>query len=252
MSIKVPKYVIQQSQAPKSFLQQHWLAVTLVILAVLAFLIGRYYNIDLLNAFQGQKQTWDEMNQQLSAEVEQSRKTIRAQELQAKINQQALSQLQDDLAASVQEISKLKAELVFYENLLSNKNRITKLRVFELTARAVGELVELKMVLAQKIEKARITKGEVKLTLTGIKDDQAVELDLVEQFKLNNAYEFKYFQIMNHIIKPPEGFIPTALLVELQGDGKNTKVISERFLWSDIFKQTTLEPEEELPIRQTQ
>ncbi len=252
MTIKVPKYVIQQSKAQKSFLQEHWVALTLIGLAVLAFLIGRYNNIDLLNAFKGQKQTWDDINQELSTEVEQSRKKIRALELEAKINKQALSELQNDLATSVQQVANLKADLVFYENLLSNKDRITKLRVFELTAEPQGELIAIKMVLAQKIEKARINSGTLKLKLTGIKDDQSEELDLVEQFMLDNEYEFKYFQVMNHIIKLPDGFIPTALLVELQGDGKNTKVISERFLWSDIFKQTSVEAEEELPGSQTQ
>ncbi len=235
MTIKIPKYEIKQQQQQQSYVRKHWVIFGLMALAVATFLLGRFSQIDILNAFKGQKETWSEVNEQLSTEVEANRKTIQNLQLTQKINQQALDELQLNLAESLNENATLQAELAFYENLLGNKDRIRQLKVFELSALPVDDLIEIKLVLAQKLEKAQVIKGKIALHLKGIQQDKGVELDLIEQFKLNNVYEFKYFQVINYIIKLPEGFNPTALSVELQGSGRNSKVITESFLWSDVF-----------------
>ncbi|TDR23428.1 hypothetical protein C8D91_0289 [Marinicella litoralis] len=229
---------MQQATDEPSFIRQHWLMFSLMVLAVVTFLIGRYSNIDMLNAFKGQKRTWDEVNQQLTAENEQQKKTISLLETEVKIKNQAIAELQKSLDSLTQEKSTLKADLVFYENLLSHKDTINKLRVFDIEIEEQGELVFIKMVLAQKLQKADLTEGTLVMKLTGITEQTGTVIDLVEQYKLDNDYAFKYFEIKKYTISLPKGFNPTTLLVELHGKNKRQKVVSEQFQWSELLSRS--------------
>jgi hypothetical protein len=245
VTIKTPKYVIHEAKDEKSFVRQHWLMFSLIGLAILTFLIGKYSNIDVLNAFQGQKKTWVEMNQQLTEENEQQRKSISVLQTEVKVKQQAINELQKDLLELTEEKDALKAELVFYENLLSHKDDIKTLRVFDIGVQKQGDVLLLSMVLAQRLQRADVIKGQVKLELKGIQNEQGKILDLVEQFKLNDAFEFKYFQVKKYTISLPKGFNPTMLLVELNPKSSRQKTVTEQFQWSDIINRTTAEVADE-------
>lgn len=245
MDIKTPKYIIKQAEDKPSFIKQHWMIFSLVGLAILTFLIGRYSHLDVLQAFKGQKQTWGEINQQLTETNEANKKTISLLQTEVKVKEQAIIELQRNIGVMNEENSQLKADVSFYENLLSHKDDINKLRVFEVSATPTDEWISLQIVLAQKLEKAQLVKGQLSLQLKGIKNDKGEQIDLVNQFKLNNDYEFKYFQIKKYTISLPKGFNPTTLLVELKG--KNKQVISELFQWSEIFKNS-LNDTEQKPV----
>jgi len=229
---------MQPATDEPSFIRQHWLLFSLLALAVITFLIGRYSNLDMLNAFKGQKITWDDVNQQLTAENEKQRKTISLLETEVKVKNQAITELQQSLDALTQEQATLKTDLVFYENLLSHEDTINKLRVFDLKAEPQNGMILLKVVLAQKLQKAQLTEGTIKLKLTGIKDDSGEVIDLIDQYKLDDSYAFKYFQIKKYAISLPKGFNPTSLLVELHGKNKRQKMISEQFQWSELLSHS--------------
>lgn len=237
VEIKTPKYVIQQAEDKPSFVRQHWVIFSLLGLAILTFLIGRYSHLDVLQAFKGQKQTWSEINQQLSDTKEANQKTISLLKTEVKIKEQAIKELQLSISQMSEDNSLLKAEVAFYENLLSHKDGINKLRVFEITAEPRDDWISLQVVLAQKLEKAKVVTGKLSLKLKGIQAGKGEEIDLIKQFKLNNDYEFKYFQVKKYTISLPNGFNPTTLLVELKG--KNKQTISELFQWSDVIKNST-------------
>lgn len=239
MEIKTPKYVIQTANKKPSFLKAHWLMASLLGLVVLTFILGRYSNIDMLQAFKGQKQTWVEVNQQLTEENEANKITISQLKTAVKIKEQAIKELQQNISSINDDNAALKADLAFYENLLSHKDGIKKLRVFEVQAEPVNELIQLRIVLAQKLEKAQVIKGQVELKLKGIQDDSGKTLNLVEQFELENDFEFKYFQVKKYAISLPKGFNPTVLLVELKS--RNKKTVSEQFQWSDILIDSSIE-----------
>lgn len=233
--------MIQTASKKSSFLREHWVLASLLGLAVVTFLLGRYSNIDMLQAFKGQKQTWVEANQQLTAENEANKKTISQLKTAVKIKEEAIKELQQNITRLNQDNDALKADVVFYENLLSHKDGIKKLRVFEVEAHAMDDLVELKVVLAQKLQRAQVVKGRLRLKLKGVQDAEGKTLDLIELFELDNDFEFKYFEIKKYAISLPKGFIPTLLLVELQS--KNKMVVSEQFQWADIIRDSLRELE---------
>ena len=237
MTVKTPKYIITQAEEKPSFIRQHWLMFSLLGLAGLAFLIGRYSNIDVLNAFKGQKETWEEVNQELTATNEQQERTISQLRTEVKVKEQAIAELQNNLLLLTEEKDALKADLRFYENLLSHKDDIKSLRVFDLEASGPPDMLSLKLVLAQRLQRAQVVDGQINLQLTGLQNDEGQVLDLVEQFKLDNSYSFKYFQIRKYTISLPKGFIPTTLLVELQSTNKRQSAVSETFEWSEIWHQ---------------
>jgi len=238
VTIKTPKYVIQQAKEPPSFVKKHWLMFSLIGLAFLTFLIGRYSNLDVLNAFKGQKVTWDEVNQQLTAQNEAQLKSISLLETELKVKDQAIKELQQSLTKLSQEKASIKADLAFYENLLSHKDGIKTLRVFDLQADVVEDWVNLKVVLAQKLEKAQVISGTLGLELTGVKQNKGEVINLIEQFKLDDDFEFKYFQIKKYTFSLPKGFNPTTLLVELKSTTNRKKVITEQFQWSEIVNNS--------------
>lgn len=211
---------------------------SLIGLAVLTFLIGKYSSLDVLNAFQGQKKTWVELNQQLTEENEQQRKTISQLQTELKVKQEAIKELQKGLKSVADEKAELKSELVFYENLLSHKGDIKTLRVFDIQVREKAGLMNLNLVLAQRLQRADVIKGKVALELKGVQDDQGKSLNLMAQFELDDEFEFKYFQVKKYAFTLPKGFIPTMLLVELNPDSKKQKAVSEQFQWSEIINHT--------------
>jgi len=233
VDVKTPKYVIKQAEEKPSFIKQHWIGFSLLGVALLTFLVGRYSHFDVLQAFKGQKQTWSEVNQQLNITNEANKKTISLLKTEANVKQQAIIELQRNISVMSEENAVLKADVAFYENLLSHKDNIKKLRVFEVQGEWVDDWVQLKVVLAQKLEKAQLVKGQIKLSLKGIQDEAGETINLVERFELENNFEFKYFQIKKYAISLPKGFNPTLLLVELQS--KNKTVVTEEIQWSDII-----------------
>jgi hypothetical protein len=242
VSVKTPKYIITQAEEKPSFIRQHWLMFSLLGLAVLTFLIGRYSNIDVLNAFKGQKETWEEVNQELSATNEQQQKIISQLQTEVKVKEQAINELQNNLLLLTEEKDALKVDLRFYENLLSHKDDIKSLRVFDLKASGPSEMLSVKLVLAQRLQRAQVVDGLINLQLTGLQDGEGQVLDLVEQFKLDNRYSFKYFQIRKYTISLPKGFIPTTLLVELQSTNQRQSAVSETFDWGEVWRQNSSTP----------
>lgn len=236
MSSKTPQYIIKQAAEQRSFVRRHWLLVTLLGLVIGAFFFGRYHNVDVLKAFKGQKQTWTEVNEQLSEENRQQSATISRLQTELKVKDQALETLKLDLNQLNEEIAQLKADVGFYENLLSHKDNIKTLRVFEAMAQPVADYIQLKIVLAQKLEKARTKSGTLTLNLLGIQNDKAQQIDLIETFKLDNTFSFKYFEIKNYAITLPDGFIPTTLLVELHSKDNRPEKMTERIDWQGIWQ----------------
>ncbi|KAA3638306.1 MAG: hypothetical protein DWP95_12880 [Proteobacteria bacterium] len=252
MSTKTPRYIIRTEQEQASFIRRHWLLLSLIGLVIVAFFYGRYYDIDVLKAFKGQKQTWTEVNQHLSDENQQQSVTISRLQTELKVKDQALQLLKLDLDKLNQEILQLKADVGFYENLLSHKDTIKTLRVFEAVAKPVANHIQLKIVLAQKLEKARTKTGTLTLNLLGISDDQAKQIDLIKQFDLDNGFSFKYFEIKNYAITLPDGFIPTAILVELHSQDNRPTTVTERIAWQDVWQADTgneeIQPPSDQPL----
>ena len=239
MSVKTPRYIIQQQPEQASFVRRHWLMVSLLVLAVMTYLLGRYTNIDVLQAFKGQQKTLVEDNQKLNAENEALKIQVSQWKTEAQVKTQAIKELQKLLQATDDKHAELKQEVQFFESLLSAKGQVSQLGVLKATVTQHDELSKIQVVLAQKLTKATEKTGKITLRLRGIVDEKGDTLNLTQQFSLGNQFSLKYFQVLNFSIKIPEGFKPTTLLVELESKNNKPRTISEQFEWSAITQTET-------------
>lgn len=236
MSVKAPRYVLQKASEPSSFVRRHWLFVSLMVLAVLTYLLGRYTNFDVLQAFKGQQKTLVTENQTLKAENEDLKFQVSQWKTEAQVKTQAIQELQTMIAQQENQLSELKSEVVFFESLLINPSQNPGLSVFKAEAKPVNGHTQIQLILSQKMTKAQEKSGNIDLLLKGIKGASGETLDLTEQFGLVDQFKLKYFQIMNFGINIPEGFQPTELVVTLKVKGNKPPVIKSQFAWSDIYK----------------
>lgn len=234
MSVKTPRYIIQQQPEQASFVRRHWLMVSLMVLAVLTYLLGRYTNIDVLQAFKGQQKTLVEDNQRLETENQSLKVELSRWKTEVQVKDQAIRELQTMLETSDKQHALLKQEIQFFENLLSGKEQVKQLGVMSAKVSIRGDLHHIQVVLAQKLTKVREKSGKITLKLKGIVGEEGQTLNLTDQFSLANEFSLKYFQVLNYSIKLPDGFNPTVLLVELESSMNKPKNISEQFDWSKI------------------
>ncbi|WP_154224102.1 DUF6776 family protein [Marinicella rhabdoformis] len=236
MSVKTPRYIIQQQPEKASFVRRHWLMVSLMVLAVLTYLLGRYTNIDVLQAFKGQQKTLVEENQKLETENESLKVELSRWKTEVQVKDEAIRALQKMLEDTDKQQALLKQEIQFFESLLSGKEQVSELSVLSAKVNSRGDLHHVQVVLAQKLTKVREKTGSIILKLKGIKGEEGETLNLTEQFSLEKSFSLKYFQVFNYSIKVPDGFNPTVLLVELESSTNKPKKITEQFDWSKIIK----------------
>jgi len=240
VKIKTPKYIIQHANEQPSFVRRYWFVMLLIAIAIATYFLGRFINLDILNAFQGTQTSLKTENQRLFEKNQQLKASESLLKTDVTVKQQALLEMQQAYEVLIKKNDILKSDVDFYQNLLANKGGDKTLRVFdiEVYTDVSQTLYTLKVVLAQKLEKAQILKGSIKMTLFGIQSDNTTSIDLTKQFKLDESFEFKYYQINKYTISLPTGFNPTELLVELHSRNNRPKNISQRFHWQDILKVT--------------
>lgn len=234
MSVETPKYVLQKAPEQQSFIRRHWLMVSLAVLAILTYLLGRYTNIEVLEAFQGQQKTLVAENQDLLTENEALKFQVSQWKTESQVKTQAINELQVMLAEQASQINELKSEVEFFEGLLSSKEPPKGLRVFKVSASEVEGLTQIQVVLAQKLTKVQEKTGSINLWLRGIENETGKTLDLTNQFDLEQSFKLKYFQVMNFTIKIPSGFNPSTLGVKLSSKNNKPNTIESQFEWSKI------------------
>ncbi len=235
MTVETPKYVLQKAGKPETFYQKHKLSFWLSIVALTVYMFGRYTNFEVLQTLKSQQKTLVTENQNLLAENEELRFQVSQWEVEAKVKSQAIKELQLIIEQNETMLSDLQSEIVFFENLLTNPIKAQGVHVFNIHVKETGSYVNLQVVLAQKITKAREKSGTIEMYLRGIKGESGQILNLTQLFDLTDRFQLKYFQIMNFGIEIPDDFRPTELIVKTTVKGDKPLVTEETFIWSDIL-----------------
>lgn len=150
-----------------------------------------------------------------------------------KVKQQGVVMLQEDYKASIDSQESLKAEINFYERLLSPDAQNKGLRVFETSIQEKrDDSYALKVILVQKIEKARVITGSYNIQLVGKENGLAKILQLSSNN--DSKFDFKYFYTVSLRFSMPEGFKPEQLVVELLPKNKKTKTVRHTVDWQQL------------------
>jgi len=145
---------------------------------------------------------------------------------------QALTDLQAQVADS-------KKELAFYRGILSPEEAKAGLRVqqFTLSKTKKARTYTFDLVLIQSARHDKRVKGEVKMRVDGLRNNEAISVtwkDIALDSKANIVFSFKYFQELTGTIRVPENFDPTLVEIEVVPRGRGEDSFVDRYDWNKL------------------
>ncbi len=138
------------------------------------------------------------------------------------------------------EIYELKKSLVFYQKVMSPELSVGGLAVdsFVLAPASSANVYRYRLVLTQMAKQRQVVSGSSILSVSGLKDDQALTLSAeqiaVDEKQTNLPFKFKYFQILEGTLKLPEGFVPEDVLVTLKVKGQRSP-LTDKHSWQSAI-----------------
>ncbi len=233
MSIELPKYSIQAIETKP----RKWTKILLPLSLVSGLVIGYFgsgmYANQTTKILNERNSVLEEKNSKNQDIISQQNSDLSILRTEQKVKQQGVVLLQKDYKASIVLQESLKAEINFYERLLSPDAQNKGLRVFETSIQEKGNhSYALKVVLVQKLERARAVTGSYNIQLVGKENGLAKILQLSS--KNDSKFDFKYFYTVSLRFSLPEGFKPEQLVVELLPKKKKTKTVRHTVDWQQL------------------
>lgn len=222
--------------------RRRWLPLGLVLLWLGSLLAVGYAAVQLaapelaatLDALGAEKAQANQTRSEL-AELRQQVVTLRRSD---QISRSANTELQATLAERDEEISGLRADIDFYEHLVGATGQRRGLSVHDAVfAAEKGGSWRYTVTLTQNLNRAVISKGELRLSIEGVSAGRLRTLDWnalrqietapVDQAR-GQAFSFRYFQQLEGSIVLPKGFTPQRVHVQLHADGAT---VEQAFAW---------------------
>lgn len=154
------------------------------------------------------------------------------------IDRETHAQLEDTLTELQARLQAQEEELAFYRGIMSPSDGVPGLKIRSVQAvPGDGEQsYTLRLVLIQAIVQNQRVNGVVRLYVGGMRDGEPDEIELGEDAGENAeiAYDFRYFQGLERMVRLPEGFEPERLRVEVRPDEPDGDPLTQSFEWSAV------------------
>ena len=143
----------------------------------------------------------------------------------------------DELQAKIQAQEE---ELAFYRGIVSPGDGVAGLRIqdFKIVSADSEQRHILRLILVQAIVHNQRVKGSVKVRLTGRLDSAPASFDLAELVADGEAqeiaYDFRYFQSIEHAMTLPVGFVPATVEVEIWPREPRGERTTRTFEWAAV------------------
>jgi hypothetical protein len=183
------------------------------------------------------KQLW-ETNRRLIQENRKLNEKLIMLERAAQIDGQSAAQMQYEIRDLQDEIYRLRAELEFYEGIMTSARATDGLSIQGLYIEPMQEEqnYRFKLILTLVSKSDKVAEGMVEMTLEGLQDGAARVLnfeDLVLNLMPDLTFKFKNFKRLEGNMVLPEGFIPQRVIVRLHSKDKTLSNIERVFSWSE-------------------
>ncbi len=160
--------------------------------------------------------------------IERQRQRISVLRRSDQISRSANLELQGTVAEREEEIAALRADVGFYERLVGGGSQRQGLTVHSLNLSPVGDGAwRYTVTLTQNLQKARVSSGNLALSVDGVQAGQLSTLDwsalLQDEAAAGQPFSFKYFQQLEGSVMLPEGFTPHRVRVRLRADGSTSE-----------------------------
>lgn len=141
-------------------------------------------------------------------------------ERQLQIDRTAYQELNQALAASTRQIAELREELNFYRNIIAppGQRRGIQIETFRVTPAPGARRYRYKLVLIQAFDHKKRAKGRVRITVSGMRGDEAASFQVPAGPAAPLAFDFRYYQNLEGELVLPEGFRPERVAVEVTGN----------------------------------
>jgi hypothetical protein len=235
VSIELPNYTIQtESERPNKF-KKFILPLSIIISLLVGYFASGVYSNTTIKSLRMRNDVLETVNSKNLDKIVQLETQLSMLKTEKKVKQQAVIELQNDYKELINSQDNLKSEISFYERLLSPNTGNKGLRIFELSVNNKNDLsYHLKMILVQKIERAKIISGKLEIFVVGKQNNKTKSL-LISKEK-DSSYKFKYFHNFSLNFSLPEGFNAQQLVVKLFPKGKKAKTIEHTVVWQSIIK----------------
>ncbi|MGQ0799934.1 MAG: DUF6776 family protein [Pseudomarimonas sp.] len=218
-----------------------WLLTALAWLAslVLVWQLSIHYAAPKMQRLTVEQASLREERNDLRSELDRVMAELALAQRSDQVTRGASQTLQATLAERDEEIAALRADVGFYERLVSGSAQRQGLNVhsLEMSIAEAGS-VRYAITLTQSLKKGALTRGEVSLAVEGTLDGRLTELDWrklrQDADAAPQAFEFRYFQQIEGIIMLPPNFLPQRVRVTARSAGQPTERV---FPWRDL--QTT-------------
>ena len=209
---------------------QKYVLLALVLAAVAALLVvGKLWGTALSNQQLAEMLRLEEKTVELQAQLDDKSAELSRVALSAEVDMAALEKSRQEMIGLQQQIYQRDEELELYRELLQDNNQPNGLSVSDLNLSELEDgRIRYRWVARQKTAKMKTLSVYADMWVIGRQGEEEVTLSLadiddeVKQLPLKR--EFKYFSIIQGILKLPEDFEPEKVRVAL------------RYTWMDKFQ----------------
>lgn len=213
-----------------------WLIVAAVLWLLSLIAVGWWARHTAAPALAQSRQDAGElqrMNQDQGALIKELRQRVATLKRSDEISRSANLELQSTLADHEEEISGLRADVDFYERLVGATGQRHGLSVHEAVfAPEPAGTWHYTVTLTQNLNRGAISKGELRLSIEGVRAGRLATLRWDDLLQKANApgqpFSFRYFQQVEGSVMLPPGFKPQRVRVQLRA-ANNT--VEQPFGW---------------------
>ena len=209
---------------------QKYVLLALVLAAVAALLVvGKLWGTALSNQQLAEMLRLEEKTVELQAQLDDKSAELSRVALSAEVDMAALEKSRQEMIGLQQKIYQRDEELELYRELLQDNNQPNGLSVSDLNLSVLEDgRIRYRWVARQKTAKMKTLSVYADMWVIGRQGEEEVTLSLAdiddEVNRLPLKREFKYFSIIQGILKLPEDFEPEKVRVAL------------RYTWMDKFQ----------------
>lgn len=209
---------------------QKYVLLALVLAAVAALLVvGKLWGTALSNQQLAEMLRLEEKTVELQAQLDDKSAELSRVALSAEVDMAALEKSRQEMIGLQQKIYQRDEELELYRELLQDNNQPNGLSVSDLNLSVLEDgRIRYRWVARQKTAKMKTLSVYADMWVIGRQGGEEVTLSLAdiddEVNRLPLKREFKYFSIIQGILKLPEDFEPEKVRVAL------------RYTWMDKFQ----------------
>lgn len=207
-----------------------------------AWLLAEYSHWHLIRGQMEQnqdlKRLW-QTNRELEQENEQLQRRVAMLQTNNEIDQQATTELQDQLVELQNEVYQLTRELEFYRGIVSSTRDVDGLTVqaMMMEPTRTPEQYRFKLVLTHLAKSDKVVEGTVTIALEGTDNGKPRTLalkDIVSDKTVSLDYRFKHFKRFEGIVDLPSAFKPRRVRVQLLPKDSSHARIERVFEWPEV------------------